>query len=183
MDSAPVITVSAIRCDPDLGFRLRVLLYDLYTCTHALSSLQRISSATDPLYFGLPYFTPEEAKYIRKAIADTDDDSWYGGYQPPTVQAKIHMELYVINQMHRRYPDIFPFAPSSMAVLYQKIFGVSNEDLFNEDFWDRLDRQGLQLPDSSHDLYLFIESQRLQPPEDIPEDTVIEGKGKEVMRY
>lgn len=68
---APVpTTLSAIRQDADLWYRIHVLIYDLSNVILDPTSEKRISATTHELYISEPYFLDSEATAIRTALVD-----------------------------------------------------------------------------------------------------------------
>ena len=72
-------TVSDLREDADLWFRIQVLLYDLDHISQDRRSETRISSTIHALYISEPYFSEAESHRIRTALFNdcrkmTDND-------------------------------------------------------------------------------------------------------------
>ncbi|VUC21630.1 unnamed protein product [Clonostachys rosea] len=67
-----ITTTSDIRADPNLGYRVRVLLHDFLNVTKDPNALRRINSTTDEHYISSPYFTESQAAVIKSAIVDFD---------------------------------------------------------------------------------------------------------------
>jgi hypothetical protein len=63
-------TVSSLREDENLWYKVRVLIYDLRNMDKDHASEQRTLCTTDELYISAPYFIPAEASRIKKAIIE-----------------------------------------------------------------------------------------------------------------
>ena len=63
-------TISILRQEAELWYRLQVLLYDLSNVGNDPLSEKRIGSTTNELYISEPYFTEIEAIRIRTATVD-----------------------------------------------------------------------------------------------------------------
>lgn len=63
-------TLSALRQDLDLWYRIQVLLYDLSKVARDPQPEKRISSTTHALYISEPYFSMSESTRILTAVID-----------------------------------------------------------------------------------------------------------------
>lgn len=68
--TSATLTTSSLVSDPSLGYKIRVLLYDLQNMAKDRSCEARTSGITDELYLSQPYFTPNEASRIKSAVVD-----------------------------------------------------------------------------------------------------------------
>lgn len=66
------LTTSTVRDDPALGYKLRVLLFDLRNLAKDINSAKRLNSTVDEHYISEPYFEPEQAKLVKSAIVDVE---------------------------------------------------------------------------------------------------------------
>jgi hypothetical protein len=58
-------TISEIRSNKPLWYKLHVYIYDLHNFGEAPYSQARLGSIADASYIGLPYFTPEEVTLLK----------------------------------------------------------------------------------------------------------------------
>ena len=153
--SAPT-TISALTPDPNIGYKLRVLLYDIRHITKDHASQSRISMTTDPLYISGPYFTSDEAAILKGVIVDTwkptyDPDSYEDcdvdipaeHDMPRSVQETIEDCLERFFEKRRASGASRPCGPHDMAPVYEAMFGIGKAELEEEGFLGRLKRSGL----------------------------------------
>ncbi|KAF7517967.1 hypothetical protein G7054_g13629 [Neopestalotiopsis clavispora] len=157
-------TTSALGTDPVLGFKIRVLLHDLRRMSKDRVSEQRTLATTDSLYISDPYFTPEEAACVKNAVIDhaipSIEDNECGNNeeqdneasqekaaasisQPATVETAIHTRMARFLDKRKASGDARPCGPHDMAPLYEAVFGIQQDEMRNEKFLARLQRQGL----------------------------------------
>ncbi|RYP64672.1 hypothetical protein DL769_006580 [Monosporascus sp. CRB-8-3] len=141
----------ALRSDPILGYKIRVLLHDLRNLAKDRAAEQRTLSTTDELYISGPYFAPEEAACVKSAIVDTvpvDSNDREENCLPVDidqlrVEEAIHASLANFFDKRRASGDARPCGPHDMAPIFEAVFGISKEELLDEKFLSRLRRQGL----------------------------------------
>lgn len=163
-------TLSVLRQELDLWYRIHVLLYDLNNVANDPSSERRICSTTNELYISEPYFTDSEAIRVRTAIVDgtldnTDEiidapanitveaeegtpgastsDSTSTLTEDATVEEVIHSRLSNFFVKRKASGDARPCGPHDMLPIYLSVFGVGKEGLKDEHFLSRLRRSGL----------------------------------------
>ena len=149
-------TLSALRQETDLWYRICVLLYDLSNVASDPLSEKRISSTTHELYISEPYFTESEATRICTALIDDlakaevtniqsasspDDTSTF--HEEITVEEAIHIKLTDFFDKRKASGDARPCGPHDMVPVYGVIFGIQKEQLKDERFLSRLRRSGL----------------------------------------
>ncbi|KAI0379524.1 putative C6 transcription factor [Hypomontagnella monticulosa] len=164
-------TVEDLKTDPEIGYKLRVLLFDLRNIQNPESE-RRILSTTHELYISTPYFTTEEAVRVRTATATatvgylepegfdyegaaTGDAGTKGGDGQATegnsqseatiqtVEDAIHTRLENFFEKRKASGDMRPCGPHDMAPVYESVFNISSTELKDERFHSRLRRQGL----------------------------------------
>lgn len=110
----------------------------------------------DPLYISGPYFTADEAAFLKSAIVDTwkptyDPDSYEDcdvdipaeQNTPMNVQETIEGCMASFFEKRRASGDSRPCGPHDMAPLYEAVFGIGKAELREEGFLGRLRRSGL----------------------------------------
>lgn len=140
------ITTATLRSDPNLGYKIKVLLYDLRNIEKDYAAVQRIQNTVDALYISTPYFTPEEAARVKSATVDSDGDQRQDSQQSIhhlTVEEAIHTRLEGFFGKRGASEDKRPCGPHDMGPVYEEVFGISKEELQDERFLSRLRRQGL----------------------------------------
>lgn len=143
-------TLSTLRQDADLWFRIHVLLYDLSNIAIDLNSEKRVSSTTHELYISEPYFTDAEATRIRTALVDdAQSASQFGaGFDKDvTVEEAIHSSLSDFFDKRNASGDARPCGPHDMVPVYGRVLGIQKDELKDERFLSRLRRSGLGLGD------------------------------------
>ena len=148
-------TVSSLRLEKDLWYRIQILLYDLSKVTRDPQSEKRLSSTTHALYISGPYFSDEEAARIRAAIVDhaikvehgeddSDDKEDVHVQDSSTVEEAIYARLQNFFEKRKASGDARPCGPHDMFPIYGSVFGISKEELNDERFLSRLRRSGLK---------------------------------------
>lgn len=147
-------TASAIRNDPALGYKLRVLIYDLLNISRDPSSEKRINTTTDESYLGPPYFSPEESQAIKNAVIDVrpslynvpGDFSREGDELQLTsksVEDALGLLLSGFFDKRRASGDSRPCGPHHLAPLYATLYGIDLAELQDVRFLSRLRRNGI----------------------------------------
>ncbi|KAI4867208.1 putative C6 transcription factor [Hypoxylon rubiginosum] len=152
------IKTSIIVTDSNLGYKIRVLLYDFRNVRTDHASQERLSLTVDPLYISSPYFTQEEAACVRAATVDTytennedpdardpeNNEKAIPIPQSKTVEDMLHTKFAKFLEKRRASGDSRPCGPHDMAPIYESIFGISQTKLEDENFLCRLRKSGLQ---------------------------------------
>lgn len=150
-------TLSNLRQDANLWYRIRVLLHDLSNIGGDPSAERRLSSTTHKLYISAPYFTESEAIKVRTTVLDnpteatTAEDRSNGSsknpsppsYDKATLEEAIHNRLANFFDKRRASGDSRPCGPHDMFPIYVSAFGIGKEELKDKRFLSRLRRSGL----------------------------------------
>ncbi|KAL9098102.1 MAG: hypothetical protein Q9163_006173 [Psora crenata] len=141
-------TLSALRQDSDLWYRIHVLLYDLSNVAN-LDSQKRISLTVHELYISDPYFSELEAIRIRTALIDTDHDTsgdgtYLSSLQGVTIEEAIHHKLADFLDKRKASGDARPCGPHDIVPIYSDIFKIGKDELKDERFLSRMRRSGLR---------------------------------------
>lgn len=149
-------TLSALREDADIWYRLHVLLYDLGNVGSDPLSQKRLSSTTHALYISEPYFTASEATMIRTALIDDAADAETTSVQSASspkdtctsskatiIEEAIHSRLAGFFDKRKASGDSRPCGPHDMVPIYVSILGIQKEEIKDERFLSRLRRSGL----------------------------------------
>lgn len=149
--SLPPATTSAVSADPNLGYKLRVLIHDFRQVATNHTSQHRISNTIDALYISSPYFTPNEAAAVKRAIVDTvtrvadkDGISLVNFNPGQTAESVIQSAMANFFDKRRASGDARPCGPHDMAPIYEAIFGIERGETDGERFLGRLRRSGLE---------------------------------------
>lgn len=143
-----------LKTDTNLGYKLRVLLYDLRNMVKDRSSEARTLATTHPTYISGPYFTPDEADLVRNTVVilinedeNQEGETTKGGDPCPsetTVEQAIHTRLANFFEKRLASGDARPCGPHDMAPIYEGLFGISKEELQDDEkVLSRLRRCGL----------------------------------------
>jgi hypothetical protein len=158
-------TLSSLREDEDMWYKVRVLIYDLRNMDKDHASEQRTLCTTDELYISAPYFTPAEASRIKKAIVERTarSSSLSAVEEQPTghvsissapiepvhacgtetIEDEIKTRLEGFFEKRRASGDSRPCGPHDLAPIYMAVFGVEQAEIKDERFLSRLRRSGL----------------------------------------
>lgn len=137
-------SVSVLKTDPFLLYRIWVLLYDLHNVANDHSAEKRTLSTTNELYLSAPYFTTLQADLVRGAIVEEKEGSEISDDpKPQTVEEAIQDRLANFFEKRRASGDARPCGPHDMAPVYQGVFGIDRKELQDERFLSRLRRTGL----------------------------------------
>ncbi|KAL8963938.1 MAG: hypothetical protein Q9183_004831 [Haloplaca sp. 2 TL-2023] len=141
--------LSDLRRNPDLWYRIRVLLHDLSNVGNDASSEKRLSATTNELYISGPYFTEAEATQILSTLVDLNTLSDEGSLTSSpeictaSIQDTIHQRLANFFDKRKASGDSRPCGPHDMLPIYLDVFEVQKQDLKDEKFLGRLRRSGL----------------------------------------
>ena len=132
LESATV-TISDLREDLDLWYRIHVLLYDLNNVKVSTSE-KRLSTTMNELYISGPYFRDFEATKICIAlINDSDEPGFLDGVstdvQEIMVERALHYKLANFLDKRKASGDARPCGPHDMVPIYSSIFGITTEEL------------------------------------------------------
>ncbi|KAK8000325.1 C6 transcription factor [Apiospora arundinis] len=134
--------VAEVAAEPNLRYKIRILLYDLRNVSKDAGSQRRTLQTTDELYISSPYFTPEEAAMIKGATCDLEDEEKL----PKTttsVESAIQKVMANFFEKRKASGDARPCGPHDLAPIYETVFGIKKEEVQDEKFLSRLRRQGL----------------------------------------
>ncbi|TVY56433.1 hypothetical protein LCER1_G001506 [Lachnellula cervina] len=161
-------TLSSLRADSDLWYRILVLLHDLSNIGKDRAAVARNLCTTDELYISGPYFTPEESSRIKSTVVSPptqdevpefealtlEDEPREPAKEMPTSSEDMTIEEAITSclqnffEKRRASGDARPCGPHDMAPIYREVFGVSKGDLSEGNFESRLKKHGLgQLED------------------------------------
>ena len=147
-------TLSCLREDSDLWYRIQVLLYDLSKVARDPQSEQRLPSTLHPLYISGPYFSDSESTRILQAIIDDppatsppntsdDHDNNMTLTKEPTIEQAIYGQTTNFLNKRKASGDARPCGPHDLVPIYGVIFGIPKHELEDERFLFRLRRSGL----------------------------------------
>ncbi|KAI4146799.1 MAG: hypothetical protein LQ341_001984 [Variospora aurantia] len=144
----PLTALSEIQSNPNIWYRVQVLLHDLSNVGNDIHSEKRLSATTNELYISEPYFTEAEATEILSALVEPTDRSEESSVPCPsiltaTIQDNIHQRLVNFFDKRKASGDARPCGPHDMLPIYLDVFKLQKEDLKNEKFLGRLRRSGL----------------------------------------
>ncbi|EGX88648.1 hypothetical protein CCM_08693 [Cordyceps militaris CM01] len=145
-------TVSAIRNDPNLGYKLRALIYDLLNISRDPCSERRLNTTTDEHYLSLPYFSSEESQVIKNAVIDVEPALYnvpgdFGEDDARLISRSVAdaLELVLSGFFDKRRAsgDSRPCGPHHLAPLYAALYGINLAELQDAKFLARLRRNGI----------------------------------------
>ena len=150
-------TLSCLREDSDLWYKVHVLLYDLSKVTRDPQSEKRLALTLHPLYMSEPYFSDDESTRILQTIIDSptyyeatsppntsgDDDDGITLTKESTIEQAIYDRLTNFLDKRKASGDARPCGPHDLVPIYGAIFGIPKDELEDERFLVRLRRSGL----------------------------------------
>lgn len=148
-------TTSAISRDAILGYRLRVLLYDLLNVAKDPSAERRLNSTTDAQYISDPYFSIEQAAIIRAATVDVPVNHHFDpNYFEDSTNTTLHLQNKSFDESmtaslagfldkRKASGDARPCGPHHFAPLLASLFGIELEEVQHENFLSRMKRDRL----------------------------------------
>lgn len=154
---SPQVTLSALKEDPMLLYKIKVLLYDLRNVAIDRSSENRTLNTTNELYLSAPYFTHSQAELIKGAtivesnapedLDQIDDveatESSAAVTEVKSIEQAIKDQLATFFEKRRASGDARPCGPHDMAPVYESVFGIHRKELLDEKFLSRVRRSGL----------------------------------------
>ncbi|KAH7383571.1 hypothetical protein BKA64DRAFT_760358 [Cadophora sp. MPI-SDFR-AT-0126] len=164
-------TVSDLRNNTPLWYKLHVLIYDLHNFRTAPHSQARLDSITSTSYVGPPYFTAAEAQMIKSTRIDTSpavhpgvkkakspsqsqSESQAQSEQQNMKRLEVVIEETLNERLERRLKkreesgDFRVCAAHDLAPILEKALGVSARDLQrDEEFLGLVERCELELGD------------------------------------
>ncbi|KAG7004547.1 hypothetical protein G7Y79_00024g054970 [Physcia stellaris] len=153
LNQVQATSVSDLKSDPILLYKIQVLLYDLRNIANDHAAEKRTLSTTNELYLSAPYFTPWQADLVKGAIVEGQETSESSNNtvrqsadvlaKPQTVEKAIQDRLANFFEKRRASGDARPCGPHDMAPVYEEVFGIDRKELQDERFLSRLRRTGL----------------------------------------
>nr|OQO24230.1 hypothetical protein B0A51_12286 [Rachicladosporium sp. CCFEE 5018] len=126
-------TLSDLRADHEIWYKILVLIYDLRNIKMDKTSENRTLQTVDPLYISTPYFSLEEADAVKGVKVDAET----------TLEQAIMKALENFFEKRRASGDARPCGPHDMVPLYLECFGVGKGEIEDEKFVSRVRRAGL----------------------------------------
>lgn len=142
------VSVSDLKQDLDLLYRIRVLLYDLRNMLKNRASEHRTLRTTNELYISDPYFTASQASLIKAAITQeymkpelderVDDNKMANEEEvvkePQPVEKANKARLTNFLEKRRASGNSRPCGPHDMAPIYESVFGINSSELQDDNF-------------------------------------------------
>ena len=161
---AAKITLSELKGNRNVWYKIHVLIYDLCNIKNDRSSESRIERTVDELYISEPYFTTSEAAFIKATLVEitksTEDiidnevisneevNSATKGFK--AVEEAIKERLSNFYDKRKASGDFRPCGPHDMVPVYLSVFGIPRGELEDERFLGRLRRSGLDKSQEQH---------------------------------
>lgn len=124
---SPPLTVSDLRKDPAIWYRVLLLIHDLQNFKHDTSSRNRLDETTHERYLSAPYFaTDEDVAKVRGAL--TEDEG-------VTVDEAITKRLEGFLEKRRASGDMRPCGPHDLGPVFMECFGVEKGETAGEGFF------------------------------------------------
>ena len=149
-------TLSRLREDSNLWYRIHILLYDFNNVAQDPQSEKRLSLTLHPLYISSPYFSDAESTRILQTIihdptatsapttSDDDDDRIMTlTRKEATIEQAIYDKMTNFLTKRKASGDARPCGPHDLVPIYGAIFSIAKDELEDERFLARLRRSGL----------------------------------------
>ena len=145
----PTAALSDIQSNPDIWYRVQVLLYDLSNVGNDVLSEKRLSATTNEPYISAPYFTEAEATQILSTLVEPGSLSKESIAPSPnvrttTIQDTINQRLANFLAKRKASGDPRPCGPHDMLPIYLDVFKLRRGDLKKKKFIARLRKSGLE---------------------------------------
>lgn len=127
-------TLSDLRADLDLHYKIRVLIYDLRHISSDKICENRTLRTTDVHYLSAPYFSDAEATAVKNCIVDDSGT---------TIEQAISHELEGFLSKREASGDFRPCGPHDLVPIYLRCFGIEKSEIEDEKFVSRVKRQGI----------------------------------------
>lgn len=126
-------TLSELRDNRDLWYKICVLIYDLRHMTKDKTCESRTLQTTDAFYISAPYFSDDEAAIVKSAVVTPGT----------SVEQAIANNLENFFEKRRASGDCRPCGPHDMVPVYSSCFGIEKAEIEDEKFVSRVRRSGL----------------------------------------
>ncbi|KAG9258489.1 putative C6 transcription factor [Emericellopsis atlantica] len=157
-------TTTAISADPNVGYKIRVLLHDMINYSTDSAAKERLDEVLHPTYISAPYFREVKAQWIRHATVDATFDlrtastsssravpldiNWMLAplkLEGMAFEEAVHKALNAFDYANRckASGDFRPCSQNLLAPLYASLFGIKLEELKDEHFLTRLRKCGV----------------------------------------
>ncbi|KAK6419597.1 hypothetical protein LTR95_017040, partial [Oleoguttula sp. CCFEE 5521] len=117
-------TLSDLRADSDIRYRILVLIHDLRNIKSAKASENRTLQTIDPLYISTPYFSTEEASAVKAVKIDNET----------TLEQAITKAMENFVEKRKASGDARPCGPHDLLPVYLECFGAGKEEIEEEKF-------------------------------------------------
>ena len=128
--------LSDVRADPNLYYKIRVLIYDLRHMSSDRVCENRTLRTTDVHYLSAPYFTDAEATAVKNCIVDEPG---------ATIEQAIAHELEGFLDKREASGDFRPCGPHDLVPIYLRCFGIDKSEIEDERFVSRVRRHGINI--------------------------------------
>ena len=149
-------TLSSLRQDTDLWYRICVLVRDLDTFWFDPVAERCLSKTTHELHISAPYFSESDAlKVLTTQIQNTGgvvttEKQWASGSQETplpsseitTLEDAIHDRWAIFGERRRASGISRPCQPYHMVPIFMSVLGINEDELKDERFLRRLTRYG-----------------------------------------
>jgi hypothetical protein len=126
-------TLSDLRQDVNLWYKICVLIYDLRNMPKDPSCLRRLTPTIDVHYISEPYFSPDEAAAVKGALVEANT----------SIEDAITSSLQGFAEKRKASGDFRPCGPHDLVPVYLACFGTERAEIEDEKFVSRLRRSGL----------------------------------------
>jgi hypothetical protein len=145
--SSSHVYMSSLLSEPQLRYKLCVLIYNLRNVSVNQESERQILRTIDELYISHPYFTETEAASIKAAMVNPQqsnneiDNIEISPTQ--TIEQLIKSKLANFFEERIASGDLRPCGPHDLAPIYQQVFGIETVEVQSDQFLGWLHRNGL----------------------------------------
>lgn len=134
--SMQVITLSQLKKNLIIWYKVHVLIYDLCNVAKDTASQRRLEATTDVQYLSGPYFSESESILLKSAVVEEEG-------RKSTIEEALQNRFKGFIDKRKASGDYRPCGPRDLGMVYKSVFGIENSELENESFLSRLQRTGL----------------------------------------
>lgn len=132
-DSSRHYTLAELRDNPDMWYKICLLIYDLRNMTKDKTCENGTLQTIDALYISAPYFSDEEAAIVKNATMTPG----------ASIEQAINTNLENFFEKREASGDCRPCGPHDMVPVYLSCFGIDKSEIEDEKFVSRVRRSGL----------------------------------------
>ncbi|THX20668.1 hypothetical protein D6D17_00519 [Aureobasidium pullulans] len=138
-EKIPTPTISDLKSNNPLWWRIHVFTYDLRHYRERPDSLERLETIVDISYLSTPYFNESEVTQLKSTLLST------GKTLEETIEQTLHERLNRRLKKRQESNDYRVCAAHDLAPIFEKAFGLEHKQLARDvEFLKLVDENGLE---------------------------------------